>query len=110
MNWYRKAQYPQSTMDNYLIQHKKEDAVWIFDQQLNLYVDYPEEGGRVTHNRSFGTEGKNYMFKGRYNPQTKIVHVIDHPKFITTDQEYMRNKLEEKLWQEFKEISNIKYY
>lgn len=111
MNWYKKAQSDYSSRhDNYAVHHRPGDAVWIFDQNQNLHIDFPEEGGRVTHNRSFNTDGKTYMFKGRFNPQSKLVTIIDHKNFKSTDERHWKKQLEKKLYAEFGPEINIKYF
>lgn len=112
MNWYKKAQYEDysSRHDNYLIQHKREDVVWVFDQNQNLQVEYPNGEGKATHNKAFGLGGKSFIYKGRYNPETGMVTVIENKNFLSTNEKYWKELLEKNLWQEFKNINNIKYY
>ena len=111
MNWYKKSQQSyQSRHDNYLLRHNPEDCVWVFDQHQILSVDCPKkEGDRVTHNRSFGPEGRNFMYKGRYNPKSGIVEIIDHKNFLATQEQFWKNSLDNALYDKFTNITKINY-
>lgn len=107
MNWYKKAQY---TSDTYFAYNRPGDAVWVYNGN-NLIVDYPSnDKNKMTHNKSFGPEGKNYFFKGRFNPTTKLVSITAHPGFLSSNQEYIKKQMEEALYKEFGQDINIKYF
>ena len=107
MNWYRLA---QSVNYNYHTMHRPGDTVWIYDG-INLIVDEAEsESSRMTHNKSFGPGSGRHFFKGRFNPQTKLVSVVAHPSFISTDADYQKKQLENELYEKFGPEINIKYF